>query len=655
MVAVYTCATASEFLPRYNDNDLSASERSAFDEHLRTCGGCREKLRRFNAMNGVLQFTSRTEQEVERATGKKRQVEDAEELEAAPIGSAWYDRMGSAPWWMVSCALHILVIALASLISMSIELPKNDDNVIMVTELAQRPLVEQQKAEEKKADKRDALDAKETPATDPNSKEASEIVVPPDILAKAELGDHFETINPELPDNHSARGVEDAHSFHSVDGVVDAAGGGGTGGLGMDDLIGVGGAASKGTGGGWGGGDGTGIGADKGAGKGSFGNRNGSGRKLMVKRHGGSAKTEGAVDKALQWLAYHQENDGRWEVEKWMSNKEIRWGGGVEYSKKYVPGVTGLATLAFLGAGNTTRVGTYRENVKRAVAWMLAQQGPDGDFTAKYQPCHKGCQFYGHCICTLALAEALGMSSHKDVSPGDAGAKSDLQVAVEKGIELILKWQSQNTTGGWTYYDSQVTDPTVTGWAVMALKSAKVAGIHIPADSILKAREAVEKITTVDKTKGDYGQATTGYLAAGAKDFNSKGYACTAAGMCINLFLGVDTADDRVAGAAGFITQDDALPAWIFKPQDANTDHQNLYYWYYGTLGCFQYGGDVWKKWNEKMKAALVPNQCKDGDNDGSWDPDDCWGAWGGRVYSTALGCLSLEVYYRYLRLSTDK
>jgi hypothetical protein len=125
--------------------------------------------------------------------------------------------------------------------------------------------------------------------------------------------------------------------------------------------------------------------------------------------------------------------------------------------------------------------------------------------------------------------------------------------------------------------------------------------------------------------------------------------------MCINLFLGVDTADDRVAGAAGFITQDDALPAWIFKPQDANTDHQNLYYWYYGTLGCFQYGGDVWKKWNEKMKAALVPNQCKDGDNDGSWDPDDCWGAWGGRVYSTALGCLSLEVYYRYLRLSTDK
>jgi hypothetical protein len=655
MVAVYTCETASEFLARYTDDDLSATERTAFDGHVRTCSACREKLRRFEAMRGVLQFTSRQDHEVERATGKKSRVGEPEVFEEVVAGGSWAERLGAAPWWLVSCALHVLLIVLASLITMAIEMPKNDDAVIMMTELAQRPAIPPQQAEEKHTDKRDALDSREVPPTDPNSKEASDIVVPPDIMKLAEVGDHFETVNPELPDTHSAYGNENSHSFHSVEGDASPAGGGGQGGLGSDDLIGFGGAASKGTGGGFGGGDGTGWGVDKGAGKGSFGNRSGGGRKLMVKKHGGSAKTEGAVDKALQWLAYHQEADGRWEVEKWMSNKEIRWGGGVEYSRKYVPGVTGLATLAFLGAGNSMRIGAYRENVKHAVAWIMAQQGPDGDFTAKMKPCHEGCTFYGHCICTLALAEALGMTGHRDVSPGDAGAKSDLQVAVEKGIELILKWQNQNTTGGWTYYGTPVTDPTVTGWAVMALKSAKVAGIHIPPDAIERAKGAIEKITTMDKAKGDYGHACTGYLSPGANLFNSKGYACTAAGMCINLFLGVDTADDRVAGAAGYITQDDALPAWIFKPQDANTDHQNLYYWYYGTLGCFQYGGDVWKKWNEKMKAALVPNQCKDGDLDGSWDPDDCWGAWGGRVYSTALGCLSLEVYYRYLRLAGDK
>jgi hypothetical protein len=36
----------------------------------------------------------------------------------------------------------------------------------------------------------------------------------------------------------------------------------------------------------------------------------------------------------------------------------------------------------------------------------------------------------------------------------------------------------------------------------------------------------------------------------------------------------------------------------------------------------------------------------------GSWDPDDSlYGAKGGRIYCTALAALSLEVYYRYLRL----
>ena len=33
---------------------------------------------------------------------------------------------------------------------------------------------------------------------------------------------------------------------------------------------------------------------------------------------------------------------------------------------------------------------------------------------------------------------------------------------------------------------------------------------------------------------------------------------------------------------------------------------------------------------------------------EGSWDPLDPWGEEGGRVYSTALMVLCLEVYFRY-------
>jgi hypothetical protein len=86
---------------------------------------------------------------------------------------------------------------------------------------------------------------------------------------------------------------------------------------------------------------------------------------------------------------------------------------------------------------------------------------------------------------------------------------------------------------------------------------------------------------------------------------------------------------------------------------------QNFYYWYYGTLGMFQTGGDQWKKWNEDLKKALLPNQRKGGpmdksvqDVDGSWDPVTAFDCSGGRVYSTAMATLSLEVYYRYLPLN---
>jgi len=65
----------------------------------------------------------------------------------------------------------------------------------------------------------------------------------------------------------------------------------------------------------------------------------------------------------------------------------------------------------------------------------------------------------------------------------------------------------------------------------------------------------------------------------------------------------------------------------------------------------FQLGGDYWKVWNESMKDALVPNQQRDGDERGSWDPIGAWGRSGGRVYSTAINVLSLEIYYRYDRV----
>ena len=83
-----------------------------------------------------------------------------------------------------------------------------------------------------------------------------------------------------------------------------------------------------------------------------------------------------------------------------------------------------------------------------------------------------------------------------------------------------------------------------------------------------------------------------------------------------------------------------------------------MYYWYYATLALFQVGGPAWKAWDGAMKPAIVNTQRRDGDYcgyKGSWDPIDPWGGDGGRVYSTAVNAMCLEVYYRYGRVFGTK
>jgi len=61
-----------------------------------------------------------------------------------------------------------------------------------------------------------------------------------------------------------------------------------------------------------------------------------------------------------------------------------------------------------------------------------------------------------------------------------------------------------------------------------------------------------------------------------------------------------------------------------------------------------------WPEWNAAIQKQLIDRQQTDGPLAGSWDPDSTWGSYGGRIYSTAIGALSLEVYYRYLPIFKD-
>lgn len=560
---------------------------------------------------------------------------EAAESEAEPGSSPYlFSVTNQTPWWIVSILLHALVILFAALVSVSIDLGKDAEAVVMVTELAPAPETKQE--EQKKPDSPQALESKhDTPPTDPTSKEANDVVVPPDILEKAELGDHFETVNLDKPDTQSAFGNPDAHMFHSVKGSDDEAGGGGVGGASLEDVIGVGGNASPGSGGGWGGGHGSGVGVDTGAGKGSFGNRNGGGRKLMVKRHGGNRATENGVDSALAWLAYHQEADGHWDGRKYETD------GNVDTF------LTSISLLAFLGAGHTEKVGQYKDNVRRAVAWLKSKQRANGAICQEdEQSQHHGTKIIGYsaAAAAMAMSEAAGMANIPDT-----------RESAQKAIDYCLKVHQNEADGayGYTPGDSRLA---VHCWFVLAVKSAKVSGLNIPTANIEKALKYVEACShKVDGAPDDgYGPVMEFYYRTEQRTSGTGGnkrWRLQAMGNLVRLFTGV--APIEVNSSVNWFVQQGGMPQW----GECNTMAEgqrtvDIYHWYYGTLCNFQCGGENWTRWNKSMQAALLPSQRKDGDAAGSWDPTgDFYSRWG-RVGQTAISCLILEVYYRYAMLN---
>jgi hypothetical protein len=87
----------------------------------------------------------------------------------------------------------------------------------------------------------------------------------------------------------------------------------------------------------------------------------------------------------------------------------------------------------------------------------------------------------------------------------------------------------------------------------------------------------------------------------------------------------------------------------LLKMHPINVKTPDLYHVYYATLALYQHQGPVWLAWNEKLKEVLPLIQKKGGAENGSWDPHGNHISAGGRVMSTTLATLSLEVYYRLL------
>lgn len=296
--------------------------------------------------------------------------------------------------------------------------------------------------------------------------------------------------------------------------------------------------------------------------------------------------TRRAIERGLAFLASQQDAAGGFNIEQ----------------PSQTIGVSALAYLAFMADGNTPGRGIYEQNVRRGLAFMLRNSQESGLIALD-----AGSPMYGHGYATLFLGEVYGMT-------GDAAVRDTLR----KAIRLITI--SQNHEGGWRYNPVPVqADISVTICQIMALRSARNAGISVPSQTI---ENAIKYVRACQNQDGGFS------YQANSRD---SLFPRSAAGVASLYYAGIYQDDALKRGL-------DYLMIYRADKPTANTPHY-FYGQYYAVQATYLAGGRYWAEWYPAIRDRLLATQQADGS----------WGSQHGTAYGTASALLVLQQPNRLL------
>ena len=365
--------------------------------------------------------------------------------------------------------------------------------------------------------------------------------------------------------------------------------------------------------------------------RGSFGGRlTVESKQQLMEIFGGTQESETAVLEGLRWLADHQAADGSWSLDgygKVSKECDCKVASEKEVDKNDTAAIA-FGLLPFLGAGVTPHkapespqvLSSYTDNVTRGLVALIKNQTTSKDDNNG----NLGGGMYAHALGTIALCEAYALTNDQD-----------LRIPAQKAVRYLVNAQ-HGGTGGWGYGRVQEGDTSVVGWVFLAIRSGQMSGMLINA-RVLELAERFLNST-----------------AAGPEDLKRSRYAykpgqpaklsLTAAGLLSRQYLGwTPNRPELPAGAAYLMENLPPVGAGNVGPS---------YYYYYATQVLHHLEGKNWDYWNHRMRDHLIRTQEKEGHKKGSWSPDGSdWGSRGGRLYTTSLSLLTLEVYYRHLPL----
>lgn len=337
------------------------------------------------------------------------------------------------------------------------------------------------------------------------------------------------------------------------------------------------------------------------------------------------------VENALDWLKRHQSDRGSWSGKSYVDRCTDGLCANLG-SAQHDVGLTGLALLAFLGAGHTPVAGPHADVLSRGLTFLIEHQDrTTGCFGTSDRP-HDF--LYDHAIATMAVTEAFALT----------GA-ANLEQPVREAVRFIQS--ARNPESAWRYAvpPNSENDVSITGWMLLALRSAQEVGISVDQDAIVDSTVYIDAMTD-EKTW------RTGYISKGGYSAREAGMAehwspehteaMTAVAMLCRIVTGSNPSKSpALQGGVELLRAQ--LPAW---------EHADFYYWYYGSHVMFQMGDREWQRWEPKLNAAIRTHQETLGCAAGSWDPSvDPWGHQGSRVYATAILCLCAEAPYRSTRI----
>ncbi len=418
--------------------------------------------------------------------------------------------------------------------------------------------------------------------------------------------------------------------------------------------------------------------------EGVFASREPEKRLLALKKYGGSPNTERNVERALEWLASVQNEDGSWGDPEDNNNQKVR--------------LTGYVLQAFLAHGELPGTEPFGGNVKKGLdcilKWSENQKYDCNGINKPIDLCGKAM------ICTV-LAEAFAMTKDPVYENAMNKAMSPLLYSQESSGEFYSysydRKTSASSSGDYYYnyearYDSRIQANAAAFHALFAMNAA--------GNKSTRLKSGIEKsvfcltdhrIFSENRTRSDSSSSSF-------RTYDNGDFQRTAVYTAMLGYFGQSNHTKTKYGLkwlcdfkTGSLSKNE-----IQKNTELKMDWKSLpcetpaLGWYHLTNAVFMTAANdkkskEWKKWNSSFSKVLPKEQHRDGywvlpadkypkshyllvryerDSDGDYEyfkkpkkkertfnesvKSGNFSGKNGKIWSTALCTLMLEVYYRY-------